>query len=82
MAPEKKIGRNATTQHVDKNKEYGSEEISSLINEIESLKKVIAVRDVTINNLTSERNQFKIDKDMFVIKYECANEILADSTKR
>ena len=85
MAPEKKIGRKVTTQHVDKNEENGSDndkEISSLINEIESLKKVIAVKEDIIDDLTSERNQFKIDKDMLGIKYECANELLAESTKK
>ena len=83
MAPEKKIGRKETTQHAGINEKIGNDnQIDALINEIESLKKVIAAKDDVINDLASERNQIKADKDALDIKYECTHEFLAEKIKK
>ena len=65
MAPKNKITRNTKTHARENEKKENDDKVNKLIEEISSLKKVIASKERIIDDLASERYHAKDDRDVF-----------------
>ena len=67
----------------EKNKKNASNtKVETLVNELESLKRALDVKEKIINDLTLDRDQFKEDRDAQDVILKCTQQQLADATKR
>ena len=83
MAPEKKISGETTRTTSEKNEKNASNtKVETLVNELESLKRALDVKEKIINDLTLDRDQFKEDRDAQDVILKCTQQQLADATKR
>ena len=82
MAPKNSNTRKTTTYMKENEKKENDNRVNKLVDEISSLKKDIDLKERIINDLTSERDRAKNDRDALNMKCELTQQQLADSTKK